>query len=82
MVGINPMTALLMLRNYGNPSMPDRWVGQTAGNSAVGADGVDGVILGCTELPLFVSDPPDFPCPPILNAATLLADAVDRSAAR
>src|SRR6202011_4411987 len=36
MVGINPMTALLMLRNYGNPWMPDRWVGQTAGNSAVG----------------------------------------------
>jgi trans-2-enoyl-CoA reductase len=36
MVGINPMTALLMLRNYGNPSMPDRWIGQTAGNSAVG----------------------------------------------
>src|ERR1700730_3606515 len=35
MVGINPMTALLMLRNYGNPWMPDRWVGQTAGNSAV-----------------------------------------------
>src|SRR6516165_5038794 len=22
--------------NYGNPSMPDRWIGQTAGNSAVG----------------------------------------------
>jgi NADPH:quinone reductase-like Zn-dependent oxidoreductase len=36
MAGINPMTALLMLRNYGNPSMPGRWVGQTAGNSAVG----------------------------------------------
>jgi trans-2-enoyl-CoA reductase len=36
MVGINPMTALLMLRNYGNPSTPDRWIGQTAGNSAVG----------------------------------------------
>jgi mitochondrial enoyl-[acyl-carrier protein] reductase / trans-2-enoyl-CoA reductase len=36
MVGINPMTALQMLRNYGNPSMPDRWIGQTAGNSAVG----------------------------------------------
>ena len=36
MVGINPMTALLLLRNYGNPSMPDRWIGQTAGNSAVG----------------------------------------------
>jgi trans-2-enoyl-CoA reductase len=36
MVGINPMTALLMLRNYGNPWMPDRWIGQTAGNSAVG----------------------------------------------
>ena len=36
MVGINPMTAVLMLRNYGDPSMPDRWIGQTAGNSAVG----------------------------------------------
>jgi NADPH:quinone reductase-like Zn-dependent oxidoreductase len=36
MVGINPMTALLMLRNYGDPSMDDRWIGQTAGNSAVG----------------------------------------------
>jgi NADPH:quinone reductase-like Zn-dependent oxidoreductase len=36
MVGINPMTAMLMLRDYGNPSMPDRWIGQTAGNSAVG----------------------------------------------
>src|ERR1700739_1163659 len=36
MVGINPMTALLMLRNYGDPSIPDRWIGQTAGNSAVG----------------------------------------------
>jgi NADPH:quinone reductase-like Zn-dependent oxidoreductase len=36
MAGINPMTALLMLRNYGDPSMPDRWIGQTAGNSAVG----------------------------------------------
>jgi trans-2-enoyl-CoA reductase len=36
MVGINPMTAALMLRNYGDPSMPDRWIGQTAGNSAVG----------------------------------------------
>src|ERR1700758_784640 len=36
MVGINPMTALRMLRNYGNPEMPDRWIGQTAGNSAVG----------------------------------------------
>src|SRR3984893_18277499 len=36
MVGINPMTALQMLRNYGNPWMPDRWIGQTAGNSAVG----------------------------------------------
>lgn len=36
MVGINPMTALAMLRNYGDPSMPDRWIGQTAGNSAVG----------------------------------------------
>lgn len=36
MVGINPMTALLLLRNYGHPEMPDRWIGQTAGNSAVG----------------------------------------------
>ncbi len=36
MVGINPITALLMLRNYGDPSMDDRWIGQTAGNSAVG----------------------------------------------
>src|SRR3984893_930523 len=36
MVGINPMTALLLLRNYGDPSMPDRWIGQAAGNSAVG----------------------------------------------
>jgi NADPH:quinone reductase-like Zn-dependent oxidoreductase len=36
MVGINPMTALALLRNYGDPSMPDRWIGQTAGNSAVG----------------------------------------------
>ena len=36
MVGINPMTALLMLRNYGDPARPGRWIGQTAGNSAVG----------------------------------------------
>jgi trans-2-enoyl-CoA reductase len=36
MVGINPMTALLMLRNFGDPSRPGRWIGQTAGNSAVG----------------------------------------------
>jgi NADPH:quinone reductase-like Zn-dependent oxidoreductase len=36
MVGINPMTALLMLRNFGDPSLPGRWIGQTAGNSAVG----------------------------------------------
>ena len=36
MVGINPMTALQMLRDYGDPGMPDRWIGQTAGNSAVG----------------------------------------------
>jgi mitochondrial enoyl-[acyl-carrier protein] reductase / trans-2-enoyl-CoA reductase len=36
MVGINPITALLMVRSYGDPSMSDRWVGQTAGNSAVG----------------------------------------------
>jgi mitochondrial enoyl-[acyl-carrier protein] reductase / trans-2-enoyl-CoA reductase len=36
MIGINPITALLLLRNYGDPSMVDRWIGQTAGNSAVG----------------------------------------------
>jgi NADPH:quinone reductase-like Zn-dependent oxidoreductase len=36
MAGINPVTALLLLRDYGNPEMPDRWIGQTAGNSAVG----------------------------------------------
>src|SRR5580693_7212076 len=36
MVGINPITALLLLRNYGDPSTSDRWIGQTAGNSAVG----------------------------------------------
>jgi mitochondrial enoyl-[acyl-carrier protein] reductase / trans-2-enoyl-CoA reductase len=36
MVGINPITALLLLRNYGDPSMDGRWIGQTAGNSAVG----------------------------------------------
>jgi len=36
MVGINPMTALLLLRDYGDPLMPQRWIGQTAGNSAVG----------------------------------------------
>ena len=36
MVGINPITALLLLRNYGDPLMADRWIGQTAGNSAVG----------------------------------------------
>jgi mitochondrial enoyl-[acyl-carrier protein] reductase / trans-2-enoyl-CoA reductase len=36
MVGINPITALLLLRNYGDPAMDDRWIGQTAGNSAVG----------------------------------------------
>src|SRR3984893_11271340 len=36
MVGINPMTALLLLRNYGDPSMPDLWIGPTAGNSGVG----------------------------------------------
>jgi mitochondrial enoyl-[acyl-carrier protein] reductase / trans-2-enoyl-CoA reductase len=35
MVGINPMTALL-LRNFGDPARPGRWIGQTAGNSAVG----------------------------------------------
>ncbi|NGX07687.1 zinc-binding dehydrogenase [Mycobacteroides franklinii] len=36
MVGINPMTALRLLRDYGNPGDPGRWIGQTAGNSAVG----------------------------------------------
>ena len=36
MVGINPMTALLLLRDYGDPLMPERWIGQTAANSAVG----------------------------------------------
>jgi NADPH:quinone reductase-like Zn-dependent oxidoreductase len=36
MVGINPMTALRLLRDYGNPDAEDRWIGQTAGNSAVG----------------------------------------------
>src|ERR1700739_4095475 len=36
MVGINPITALLMLRDYGDPSKDNRWIGQTAGNSAVG----------------------------------------------
>src|SRR6201997_4115610 len=36
MVVITPLTAQLLLRNYGDPSMPDRWIGQTAGNSAVG----------------------------------------------
>jgi mitochondrial enoyl-[acyl-carrier protein] reductase / trans-2-enoyl-CoA reductase len=36
MVGINPMTALLLLRNFGDPARPGRWIGQTAGNSAVG----------------------------------------------
>ena len=36
MVAVNPMTALLMLRNFGDPSRPGRWIGQTAGNSAVG----------------------------------------------
>jgi NADPH:quinone reductase-like Zn-dependent oxidoreductase len=36
MVGINPMTALLMLRNFGDPARPGRWIGQTAGNSALG----------------------------------------------
>jgi len=36
MVGINPMTALLLLRNFGDPVRPGRWIGQTAGNSAVG----------------------------------------------
>jgi NADPH:quinone reductase-like Zn-dependent oxidoreductase len=36
MVGINPMTALRLLRDYGNPEADARWIGQTAGNSAVG----------------------------------------------
>src|ERR1700739_1992795 len=36
MVGINPITALLMLRHYGDPGRENRWIGQTAGNSAVG----------------------------------------------
>ena len=36
MVGINPITALLMLRDYGDPGGENRWIGQTAGNSAVG----------------------------------------------
>lgn len=36
MLGVNPMTALRLLRDYGNPHSPDRWIGQTAGNSAVG----------------------------------------------
>jgi mitochondrial enoyl-[acyl-carrier protein] reductase / trans-2-enoyl-CoA reductase len=36
MLGINPMTALRLLRDFGNPYVPDRWIGQTAGNSAVG----------------------------------------------
>ena len=36
MVGINAMTAHQLLRSYGNPAAPDRWIGQTAGNSGVG----------------------------------------------
>jgi NADPH:quinone reductase-like Zn-dependent oxidoreductase len=36
MLGINPMTALRLLRDYGTPDAPQRWIGQTAGNSAVG----------------------------------------------
>jgi mitochondrial enoyl-[acyl-carrier protein] reductase / trans-2-enoyl-CoA reductase len=36
MLGINAMTALQLLRRYGNPTAPNRWIGQTAGNSAVG----------------------------------------------
>jgi NADPH:quinone reductase-like Zn-dependent oxidoreductase len=36
MVGINPMTALRLLRDFGNPFATERWIGQTAGNSAVG----------------------------------------------
>jgi trans-2-enoyl-CoA reductase len=35
MLGINAMTALQLLR-YGNPDASARWIGQTAGNSAVG----------------------------------------------
>jgi NADPH:quinone reductase-like Zn-dependent oxidoreductase len=35
MLGINAMTALQLLR-HGNPSASGRWIGQTAGNSAVG----------------------------------------------
>jgi NADPH:quinone reductase-like Zn-dependent oxidoreductase len=36
MLGINPMTALRLIRDYGNPHAAERWIGQTAGNSAVG----------------------------------------------
>jgi NADPH:quinone reductase-like Zn-dependent oxidoreductase len=36
MLGINPMTALRLLRDHGDPEDPHRWVGQTAANSAVG----------------------------------------------
>jgi trans-2-enoyl-CoA reductase len=36
MVGINPITALRLLRDYGDQDVPQRWIGQTAGNSAVG----------------------------------------------
>ena len=32
MVGINPMTALRLLRDFGDPSAPERWIGQTTGN--------------------------------------------------
>jgi mitochondrial enoyl-[acyl-carrier protein] reductase / trans-2-enoyl-CoA reductase len=35
MLGINPMTALRLIRDYGNPDAAGRWIGQTAGNSAV-----------------------------------------------
>ena len=30
------MTALRLLRDHGDPEDPDRWIGQTAANSAVG----------------------------------------------
>ena len=36
MLAINPMTALRLLRDHGDPEDPHRWVGQTAANSAVG----------------------------------------------
>ena len=36
MLAINPMTALRLLRDHGDPEDPHRWIGQTAANSAVG----------------------------------------------